>query len=586
MTNPTTLERLTHSAFDDQLQAFDAAMPQLLQAWNAPGIGVGVVAGDQLIFARGYGYGDYGRQLPFTPQTLCPIASNTKLFTAVAAGLLVEEGKLTWDKPLREAVPTLRFATPELTNSVTLRDLLAHRTGISRHDGLWYQRDTLTRADIFNRLQYLTPTAPLRQLFLYNNLMYATVGYIIELLSGQTWEEFVRSRLFAPLAMPNAVYTVAEMQQRPEYGVPFCEKRESDELYQIPYYEEINAAAPAGAIIANLEELAHWLAALMNDGHYAGQPILPSHVLKETLAPAMAEPNFLGETQGWWESLNAVYGMGRATEVYRGHLLTKHGGNIDGFHSQVSFLPQEKLGIIIFVIGDHCAVLADALTYNLYERLLGLNETPWSERWLEVRRQDKAAGKEARTKAGAEQVANTSPSHPLADYVGEYDHPAYGLLQIEGSADGLHFHFGRIQLPLSHFHYDRFDTPDDERLGKWSLNFRTNPQGDIDQVVMGLDQGEVTFIRRAPTVDAQQLAQLAGVYATPSGFKFEIVLKEDGALYLAATGQPEEKLLPYKGQRFRVERFADVTFEFVTIDGQVQALVQRVPSGEYRFERV
>lgn len=169
--------------------------------------------------------------------------------------------------------------------------------------------------------------------------------------------------------------------------------------------------------------------------------------------------------------------------------------------------------------------------------------------------------------------------------MGEFDHPIYGLLQIEGKADGLHFHFGRIRLPLSHFHYDRFDTPDDERLGKWALNFRTNPQGDIDQVVMGLDEGEVTFIRRAPTVDAQQLAQLAGVYATPSGFKFEIVLKEDGALYLAPTGQPEEKLLPYKGQRFRVERFADVTFEFVTVDGQVQALVQRVPSGEYRFER-
>jgi len=223
---------------------------------------------------------------------------------------------------------------------------------------------------------------------------------------------------------------------------------------------------------------------------------------------------------------------------------------------------------------------------RVYERFLGLSQTPWSERWLTVRRKDKAAGKEARAKAGAEQVPNTSPSHPLADYVGEYDHPAYGLLQIADNADGLHFHFGRIQLPLSHFHYDRFDTPDDERLGKWSLNFRTNPQGDIGQVMMALDQAEVTFIRRAPTVDPQQLAQLAGVYATPSGFKFQIVLKEEGALYLVAPGQPDEKLLPHKEGRFRIERFAEVTFEFVIVDGQVQALVQRVPAGEYRFDRV
>ncbi|MEZ4861753.1 MAG: serine hydrolase [Caldilineaceae bacterium] len=586
MTNLTASELRTQSALDNQLRAFDAAMPQLLQEWNAPGVGIGVVAGDKLVFARGYGYRDYGRQLPFTPQTLCPIASNTKLFTAVAAGLLVEEGKLTWDEPLREAVPTLRFASPELTNSITLRDMLAHRTGITRHDGIWYQRDTLTRAAIFNRLQYLTPTAPLRQMFLYNNLMYATVGYIIELLSGQTWEEFVRTRIFTPLAMPNAIYSIAEMQQRPEYGVPFCEKRESEELYQIPYYEEIGAAAPAGAVIANLEELAHWLAALMNDGSYNGQPLLPRRVLKETLAPALAEPNFLGETQGWWELLNSVYGMGRTTAVYRGHLLTYHGGNIDGFHSQVSFLPQEKLGVITFVIGDHCAVLADVLTYNLYERFLGLSQTPWSERWLEVRRKDKQAGKEARAKAGAEQSPNTSPSHPLDDYVGEYEHPAYGILQIESNDDGLHFHFGRIQLPLSHFHYDRFDTADDERLGKWSVNFRTNPQGDIDQVVMALDQAEATFTRRAPVLDPRQLVQLAGVYATSSGFKFEVVLKEDGALYLAPVGQPEEKLLPYKGQRFRIERFAEVTFEFVTVDDQVQALVQHTPAGEYRFDRL
>ena len=215
-----------------------------------------------------------------------------------------------------------------------------------------------------------------------------------------------------------------------------------------------------------------------------------------------------------------------------------------------------------------------------------MSETPWSERWLAVRHKDKEAGKEARAKAGGEQITNTIPSHPLTDYVGEYEHPAYGLLQIAGNTDALHFHFGRIQLPLHHFHYDRFDTPDDERLGKWSLNFRANPQGDIDQVVIALDQAEVTFTRRAPTVDPQQLAQLAGFYATPSGFKFQIVHKEDGALYLAALGQPDEKLLPYKAQRFRVERFAEVTFEFVMVDGQVQALVQRVPAGEYRFERV
>ena len=129
------------TAISQQLQGFDTYMAQLLTDWNAPGVGVGIVVDDKLVFAQGYGYRDYAQHVPFTPATLCPIASNTKLFTAVAAGLLVEEGKLTWDQPVRAAIPAIRFATDALNNTVTLRDMLAHRTGLTRHDMIWYKSD-------------------------------------------------------------------------------------------------------------------------------------------------------------------------------------------------------------------------------------------------------------------------------------------------------------------------------------------------------------------------------------------------------------------------------------------------------------
>src|SRR5438034_4048225 len=129
-------------------------MATVLKAWNGPGIGVGIVAGDKLVFAKGYGYRDYEKKLPFTADTVCPIASNTKLFTAVAAGLLVEEGKLTWDKPVRDAIPSIRFYDDALNNTVTLRDMLAHRSGITRHDMIWY-KSNFTRKELFERLQYL-----------------------------------------------------------------------------------------------------------------------------------------------------------------------------------------------------------------------------------------------------------------------------------------------------------------------------------------------------------------------------------------------------------------------------------------------
>ena len=174
-----------------KLKGFDEYMEKALKDWNTPGACVGIVVKDKLVFAKGYGYRDYGKKLPVTPNTLYQIASNTKLFTTVAAGLLVEDGKLDWDKPVKEFVPTIKFYNSDLDNSVTLRDMLAHRTGISRHDLIWYKSD-FSRKDLFDRLKYLEPSQPIRTGFLYNNLMYVSAGYIIELKSGKTWEEFVQ----------------------------------------------------------------------------------------------------------------------------------------------------------------------------------------------------------------------------------------------------------------------------------------------------------------------------------------------------------------------------------------------------------
>jgi CubicO group peptidase (beta-lactamase class C family) len=571
-------------AIAKKLQGFDAYMAKILKDWNAPGIGVGVVVGDKLVFAKGYGYRDYEKKLPFTPTTLCQIASNTKLFTAVAAGMLVDEGKLTWDKPVRDSVPSIQFYNNDLNNTVTLRDMLAHRTGITRHDTIWYKSDD-TRKQLFDKVKYLEPQEPLRQTFLYNNLMYAAAGYIIELQSGKRWEEFIRDRIFKPLEMTSTVYSIADMLKQPDFGVPFTEKRDTFEIYKIPYYEDIGGVAPCGAIISNIQDLSRWLVALMNDGRYGGKQVLPSSVLKATLEPAIALPNTAAEVRGYWEILNSAYGMGRQTASYRGRLLTFHGGDLPGFHSQVSFLPRERIGVLVFVIGNHCASLYNTISYNVYERLLGMDQTPWSDRLLEIRLKGKKAGSEARAKAGADRVPNTKPSHPIQDYAGEYEHPAYGVLKV-GMKDGqLQMDFHKIVLPLDHFHYDRFETPDDETYGRFAVNFLTNPQGDVDKAVISLDEAEVTFVRKPETLDPKILGQLAGTYETPTGYKFQVVLKEDGGLFLVFPGQPEERLIPYKGLKFHIKLFSDVIFEFVMENGQVKALKQRDPSGEYVYIR-
>jgi CubicO group peptidase (beta-lactamase class C family) len=576
--------RAQDSDISSKLQGFDAYMAQTLKDWNTPGIGVGIVVNDKLVFAKGYGYRDYEKKLPFTPSTMIQIASNSKLFTAVAAGMLVEEGKLTWDKPVRESVPAIQFYSDQLNSNVTLRDMLSHRTGVTRHDLIWFKSD-FTRKELFEKLKYLEPEQPMRTTFLYNNLMFSAAGEIIELKSGKRWEDFVRDRIFTPLDMNTSTFTIADMLKQPDHGVPFREKRDSFELYKIPYYEDTEGVAPAGAVISNIDEISHWLIALMNDGKYNGKQVLPSEVLKATLQPAIGLPNTLGESQGYWELLNPAYGMGRETAAYRGHLLTFHGGDLPGFHSQVSFMPNDHIGVIVLVISDHSAPLYNVISYNVYERLLGMDQTPWSKRRLDQRLASKKAGTEARAKAGGDRVPNTQPSHALTDYAAEYENPAYGIIKIALKDNQLQFNLHEFQFPLSHFHYDRFDTPDDEQYGRFSLNFRTNPEGDIDSLVSSLDEAEVVFTRRPETLDPKLLESLAGTYLTPSKVKFQVLYHPGAGLSLVFPGGPPHPLVPLKGLKFRTPQFADDIYEFVVENGKVTGLKERDPEGEYTYPR-
>jgi hypothetical protein len=315
--------------------------------------------------------------------------------------------------------------------------------------------------------------------------------------------------------------------------------------------------------------------------------VIPRDVIRQTLAPALALPNTGLEVRGWGELLNSSYGMGRWTASYRGHLLAYHGGDINGFHSQVSMMPSDSIGVVVLVIGDHAAPLYNVVSYNLYERLLGMSLTPWSERLNTIRLKNKAADQSARSKAGAGRVANTRPSHPLQDYLGEFENPAYGVVSISQGDTSLMFQFHTIKLPLSHFHYDRFDTPDDEQDGKWSVNFLTNPQGEINRAELSLDEAAVAFTRRVPAVlaTAATLRQYLGTYETANGSKFDVVLRPDGTLAIQYANGTFQNLIPWQPHRFRIKEFADVVFEFTLTNGKVTELRQSDPSGEYKFVR-
>jgi hypothetical protein len=323
--------------------------------------------------------------------------------------------------------------------------------------------------------------------------------------------------------------------------------------------------------------------AQLNEGRIEGRTVLPPAVIRATLSPSIALPNAALETRGWGEVLNVAYGAGRSVASYRGHLVSYHGGDINGFHSQVFMAPQDGIGIVVLVIGDHAAPLYNVVAYNIYERMMGMDLTPWSERQLAIRLKGKEAGKQARATAGAGKVEGTRPSHALEDYAGEFHHPAYGVVTIAHKDGGLRFNFHKADLALSHFHYDRFDTADDEQEGKWSVNCGTSPQGEIDRTMLSLDQAEVTFVRRVPRelTSAATLGRYVGTYLTPTGARFQVVLRGD-VLGVERPGLPLQVLVPWRPNRFRLKEFSDATVEFaVASDGKVTALKQVSPAGEF-----
>ena len=550
-----------------RLRGLDMQIERIMRDWNVPGLGIAVVAGDEVLYERGFGYRDVGRKLPFTKHTVFPIASNTKLFTAVSAGVLVSENKLSWDKPIRDDVPTIRFQSDLLSDNVTLRDMLSHRTGVTRHDMVWFHAD-LSSEDVFDKLRYLEPAAALRHEFNYNNIMFGAVGQVIKLRSGRTWEEFVRERILAPLDMKSTVFSIEQLRQLPDRAVPYTERRDSDELRELPYYEEFGGLSPAGSIDSTLLDMSHWLIALMNEGRYAGREVIPKEVLSATLQPVVPMGTTGFERRGWHELQGLSYCMGREIASYRGYAITRHGGDLPGFHSQVSFLPNEHIGVLVFVVGDHAAPLYDALTYQIYERLLGLPQTPWAARLLELRKKGRQASQAARGRAGVDRVAGTKPTHPLQDYVGDYVHPAYGRLRIGLSGEGLQFDLHKIVKPLHHYHYDRFDTDDDELDGKWSVGFSINPQGEVANATISIDDADVVFQRREPDLSDEQLQRLVGVYQDMTGGKAYVHRSGAKELLLGGGDGTGEKLIHTRGLRFRAESSSEVVYEFVDEAGK------------------
>ena len=361
----------------DTINLIDKRVEKIITEWQVPGCAIGIVKNGKLIYAKGFGYRDLENKLLVTPNTLFPIASNSKLFTSTAIGMIVNEGKLEYDKPIKSIIPEIEFSTTILNNEVTLRDMLCHRTGISGSDEIWYGSN-LTRAEVFSKIKSLESKASIRTEFIYSNVMYIAIGEIIKLRTNKTWEEYIKEKILNPLHMKSTVFSIEELEKTSDYAKSYKTDFIKKTIEPIDFYRQTKASAPANGINSNVIDLSHWVICQLSKGTYNQKEIIPNSVIKETMIPLTISSNSIKDKELSFE----LYGMGRTLRTYKSHLMSEHGGAINGFRSQITLFPDDSLGIIILTnSADH--KIANFLQLEIADVILDLEKTKWHECVLE-----------------------------------------------------------------------------------------------------------------------------------------------------------------------------------------------------------
>lgn len=549
------------------LDGLDEFVTQAMKDWKVPGLAIAVVQGDQVILLKGYGYRDLEKQLPVTPNTLFAIGSITKSFSVTTLGMEMDEGKVDWDKPVRDYLPTFKLYEPVLTEQVMIRDLITHRTGLPRHDLVWYSSD-FSREDLLRRLQYLEPSKPLRTTFQYNNLMFMTAGYIAGQLNGTSWEDAVTQRIFKPLEMSGTNFSEAETQRSADFAEPYRKGHDlKAELKRIPFDAQCPdrcAMGPAGEINSNAADMSKYLLFHMNHGKVAGRQLLSENNSVQMQTPQMT----IQGAPAYKELGEDSYGMGFFISSYRGHKTVEHGGNIDGFSAELSFLPADKIGVVVFT-NLNGNPLPNIVAFNVFDRLLGLEPVPWNQRFLESEKKGKESEQEAKNKGYIPQKHGTHPSHDLKDYVGDYSNPGYGIATIAPDGDAFQLTLNRVSKPLKHYHYDVFQVPEDplDPFEKLKVMFLTDLNGDISSLSMPLEPSvkDILFTRMPDKqlTERSFVEAFAGQYEIPGApVPLTVTLRGDHTLVASVPGQPDYQLNPKRGTAFQLADFSGITIEF------------------------
>jgi CubicO group peptidase (beta-lactamase class C family) len=467
----------------------DVFVTRAMQTFEVPGIGLAIVKDGAVVVAKGYGVKRLGEAAPVNASTLFGIASNTKIFTATALGLLVEEGKIEWDAPVIRYLPWFQMWDPYVTRELTVRDLLVHRSGLGLGAGdlLWWPPSTYDRKQIARRLRFIRPATSFRSAYAYDNVLYLVAGEVIEAVSGRRWEDFVEERILAKVGMTASNVTHSAAAGGGNVATPHA--RVEGVVRPVQPFASDNTN-PAGGINSNARDMAKWMLVRLADGELPDGSRLFSEATAKELTTLVTpipittpEPELSAQKMGF-----NGYALGLRVQDYRGHKVVTHTGGLPGYVSRVTLVPELGLGVTVLT-NQESGDAFNAITYRVLDHYLGVEPTDWVAAYATVRARLERRVAEAEQSGRASRDTSSRPSLPLEGYAGTYRDAWYGDIEITKEDERLVIRFSHTPSlvgELEHWQYDTFVARWRERELRADafVSFALDPSGRVAEAKM------------------------------------------------------------------------------------------------------
>ncbi|WP_350285074.1 serine hydrolase [uncultured Croceitalea sp.] len=473
---------------DNRLSKLDSDIENLMESFHTVGLSIAIVENDTIIYNQSFGYRDLENKLLVDGNTMFPIGSVTKPFTAALIGIHEGQGKLSIkDRPVKH-LDYLQFNSDEMNNLVTIEDLLAHRSGIGVVDAAHVFFPKKSVEEHLRRLPHLHPNSAVRERFDYSNMGYAILGAISSAVSQKTWSENITRVIFEPLEMSKSNTSLAQMTESDNYAFGYSVANKKEVVKVL--YEDQHESAAAGAINSTITDMSKWMLMLLHGGVYKHKQIIP----KAYLERSFSEHNILNTSFSFdkkYTLLNDCYGYGWFNHTYNGLYRVNHGGNVSGFTASINMYPYKNIGIVILTNQSSANLLHNAIVDIITNRLLYLEQKKWTD--YEVSYGDALTFNEPIAPINQ----TKKPSHPLSGFSGKYLNKGHGILEIIKANDGLQVIFPVFDMGLEHLYHNVFMnkpiTEIHQNVPSFYFNFMEDNTGTISKLSINFQTTPVIF---------------------------------------------------------------------------------------------